>query len=309
MKEIGNEGFCNSHLRKCEKLEFNLLKRTVLREKSSVVGMYYSLSIRIGKYCYTRTMEHGSLVGTLSNVESMLREDLKLDVVVDVVCTADDVANLRHRECGQVYPSRHDDVTKIMMEAKAFGQELSSIWKGSASILCVVLDQGLHSCVKHVHVEGEWHCADLVTSFDECIAAAIESDASKKANCIADAVGSSSLEDIHFDVSNCLPNYDTKMSWVEPSDISKLSHVHGSIRVMRMHSMKAMYMLDWKIATVQQCLRSLSDASQCESRDGKRTKTFKKRRSEHGEIGGDFASGIQHCPHGLSSHIPYPISY
>jgi hypothetical protein len=272
-------------IRSSEKFEHSILKRTVLRKASSIVGVYYSMCLLKQGVCQMRTMEHGSLNGSVKSVKCVLERIHSRSVNVDVVCTVDDVNFLRQPHSGEVFPCRHDDVEKIQHEVQAIAKNIhcDQLCQCDAGFVFVVIDRGGGKLVVCENVFGDWNCSSLRDSIRSCFADAIGKSGTSKSFCLSNLVHNSPLED--WEVGNCLPNFDTNLSWVT-YDHSKLMRERGKINVWRQYSFKAMFFRSWKIASIDDCISSvtkLQDSVNIMSR-----RTFKKRRSDHGKVGGDF---------------------
>jgi hypothetical protein len=273
------------NIRSGDHLEFSILKRTVLRKSSSIVGVYYSMCLLKEGVCQMRTMDHGSLVGSVRSVKCVLERMYPRNVYVNVVCTADDVLFLRQPRSGEVFPCRHDDVEKIRHEVLATATKLQSDTHChcDAGFVFVVIDCGggkLDVCESFI---GEWSSTSLRDSVRSCFPDAIGKSGPSKSYSLSNLVHHSLLED--WEVGNCLPNFDTNLSWVT-YDYSRLMRVRGKINVWREYSFKSMFLRNWKVASIHDCISSVTNME--ESANGMPSRSFKKRRSDHGKVGGDF---------------------
>lgn len=271
--------------RSSELLEYNILKRTVLRKSSPIVGVYYSMCILKGSVCQLRTMEHGSLIGSVKSVKNVLEGMYPRNVNVNVVCTVDDVKFLRQPHCREVFPSRFDDVKKIQDEAREIARYLQSDphCPCDAGFLFVVIDRGGGILEVCENVFGDWSSTSLRDSIRSCFPDVIGKSGPSKSFCLSNLAQNSLGED--WEIGNCLPNFDTNLSWVT-YDKSRLMREHGKIKIWRQHSFKARYLKNWKGASIEQCILSVTEMH--ESVNGMPSRTFKKRRSDHGKIGVDF---------------------
>ena len=272
-------------IRSVDHLEYSILKRTVLRKSSSIVGVYYSMGLIKKGVCQLRTMEHGSLVGTVKSVKCVLERIHPRNVNVNVVCTVDDVNFLRLPHSNEVFPHRFDDVEKIRHEAQAIAMKIASDsnCQCDAGFILVVMDRGGRNLDVCDNFFGDWDSTTLRESMRSCLADAMVKSGTPKSFSVSNLLHHSQLED--WEVGNCLPNFDTNLSWVT-YDIPRLMRVRGKVNVWREYSFKAMFLRNWKVASIQDCISSVTKMDECPN--GMPCKTFKKRRSDHGKVGGDF---------------------
>ena len=277
-------------VRSAETMEYRLLKHTILRSSSPVIGVYYGLGLRRRDVLYMRTLEFGSLCGSVKNVKAMISELEDVEVVIDIVCTADDVTNLRHPESSQSFKSRHDDVKKVHNFVTEFVHSLPSandIFDGL--IFIVVVDQGKGHVKLSRHVSGEWRSSDLQSSMERCVVSCMSCEGSSK---MLGVWGLSSefheLED--WEIGNCIPNFDPWMKWLKFDVQCFHGKYGGRIRAMRIYGMKAMFLDNWKLASYEECMKSIGGYYPTRRMQSTSlpSRTFTKRGSEHGPIGGDF---------------------
>lgn len=277
-------------VREAERMEFRLLKHTMLRASSPVIGVYYCLGLRRQDTLYMRTLEYGSLCGSVKNVKAMMSEDEKVDVVIDVVCTADDVTNLRHPESRLCFKSRHDDVKKVHNLATEFVRSLPStldIFDGT--VFFVVVDQGRGDVKLSRHVSGQWRSSDLLFSIERCVVSCISSEGTSK---MLGTWGLSSefhrLDD--WVIGNCIPNFDPWMKWLKFDVKSFHGQYGGRNRAMRLYGMKAMFLDNWHLVSYEECMKSIGryHSTATTMPTSIPSSTVEECISEDSAIGGDF---------------------
>ncbi len=210
------------------------------------------------------------------------------DVIVNVVTTINDITNLCHPDSVEVHEKRADDIHLIRKQTESLGKNLMLMDNIEGSLLCVVIDRSNGPLINCQHLCGMWKNSDLKDIIHGCFSNIIHSDNdSKQLGLSVLSQGIESLED--WEIGNCLPNYDTRLSWISSSERCRLTRELGKIQMMRRHSMKAMFLNDWRIASIQDCFTSMNaHDTQDHLEQSKPSRTFKKRRSEHGPVGGDF---------------------
>ncbi len=265
--------------------EKSLLKRTVLRKASPIVGLFYCFFIKKGEFCQMRTMEHGSLAGCVKSVRKVVEERESTSVVTNVICTSDDVNNLRRPECNEVFKGRHDDVKIVTSDFRSFGEKLSSESRCDTGALFMVIDLGGKCLEVCQHATGKWHTSDLFGEFRKCFSDILESEVKGNGFKLSTILSNTdSLEG--WEIGNCLPNFDTRLLSVDADSTAIRFRQVGKHRVWIAYSMKTMFLTDWQLMTIDECLASLSTSSGNELPS--RSRTFKKRRTEHGKPVGEF---------------------
>lgn len=257
--------------------EKSLLKRTVLRQESPIVGVFYSFFIKKGEFCQMRTMEYGSLTGCVKSVLKVVEEKEHTSVITNVICTSDDVKSLRRPECDQVFQRRHDDIKALTSNFRSFGDVLSCDSSCHAGALFMVIDLGgkrsLEVCQ---HVAGKWHTSNLFDEIRTCFSDVLESEVKENGfNLSRIASNTDSLE--AWEIGNCLPNFDTSLQSVKDSSIANRFQAYGKHQVWKVYSMKNNFLLDWHVMTIDECLANLLDTSSGNEFPSRST-TFKKLR-------------------------------
>ena len=260
-----------------ENFEKCLLKRTVLRLESPIVGIFYSFFIKKGECCQMRTMEYGSLAGCVKSVRKVVEEKELTSIITNVICTSDDVRTLRRPECNQVFQRRHDDMKALTTSFRSFGDVMRSDSSCDAGALFLVIDLGgKHSLEVCQNVTGEWHTSNLYEHIRACFSDVLESPVKENGFNLSHILSNTGTLEA-WEIGNCLPNFDTSLQSVKDSSISNRFQAYGKHQVWQVYSMKNNFLLDWHVMTIDECLSNVFATSSCNALPGCST-SFKKRR-------------------------------
>lgn len=265
--------------------ERSLLKRSVLRKTSPIVGLFYCFFLKRGGVCQMRTMEHGSLSGSVSMAKMLIEDNESACVIPNVICTIDDVRSLRRPECNQVFECRHDDIEKLSNHFHEFGKGLSCQPAGDASLLFMAVDLADKSVKVLQHCNGDWMSATLQQDLQLCTNRVLEG----QVKTVGFQLTSILSKTEHLDdwvIGNCLPNYNTKLLNLSSETVAVLIRQSGKCNVWSAFGMKRMFLSDFRHASLQSCLDSLN-YEKCDH-VASRSKSFKKRRSDHASAEGNI---------------------
>ena len=260
-----------------EEFEKSLLKRTVLRQGSTIVGVFYSFFMKKGDICQMRTMESGSLAGCVKSVRKAVEEKEMTSVITNVICTSDDVRSLRRPECYQVFQRRHDDMKSLTSNFRSFCDVMSSDSSYDAGAVFMVIDLGGKNSLEVCqHVTGKWHTTNLFEVIRTCLSDVLESEVKEHGFNLSHILSNTGCLE-PWEIGNCLPNFDTSLQSVKDSSILNRFQAYGKHQVWKVYSMKNNFLMDWHLMTIDECLCDLIATSTGDALP-KLSRSFKKRR-------------------------------